>query len=168
MIKKFHTERLSLIPLNIDDAPFIFLLVNTKGWVQFIGDRKILNVGLSKMYIQQLLDNVDINYWVVYLKKEKIPIGVVTIIKKDYLPFHDIGFAFLEKYQGRGYAFEAAERIVSYAMNELKMENLAAVTHLENIRSIQLLEKLGLHFHDIIKNNGENLNLYLFLSQPIQ
>jgi RimJ/RimL family protein N-acetyltransferase len=168
MIKKFHTERLSLVPLNIDDAPFIFHLVNTKGWVQFIGDRKILNVGLSKMYIQQLLDNVNINYWVVYLKKEKIPIGVVTIIKKDYLPFHDIGFAFLEKYQGRGYAFEAAERIVSYAMNELKMENIAAVTLLENIRSIQLLEKLGLHFQDIIKNNGENLNLYLFLSQPIQ
>ena len=168
MIKKFHTERLSLIPLNVDDASFIFHLVNTKGWIQFIGDRNILNVGLSKMYIQQLLDNDKINYWVVHLKKEKIPIGVVTIIKKDYLPFHDIGFAFLEKYQRNGYAFEAAERIISYAMNELKMENIAAVTNLENIRSIQLLEKLGLHFHDIIENNGENLNLYLFHFQPFQ
>jgi RimJ/RimL family protein N-acetyltransferase len=168
MTKNFHTERLSLIPLNIDDAAFIFHLVNTKGWIRFIGDRKILNVDLSKIYIQQLLDNANINYWVVHLKKEKIPLGVVTIIKKDYLPFHDIGFAFLEKYQGNGYAFEAAERIISYAMNELKMENIAAVTNLENIRSIQLLEKLGLHFHDIIENNGENLNLYLFHFQPFQ
>jgi RimJ/RimL family protein N-acetyltransferase len=48
------------------------------------------------------------------------------------------------------------------------MENIAAVTNLENIRSIQLLEKLGLHFHDIIKNNGENLYLYFFHFQPIQ
>jgi RimJ/RimL family protein N-acetyltransferase len=168
MTKKFHTERLSLIPLNINDATFIFHLVNTKGWIQFIGDRKILNVGLSKMYVQQLLDNANINYWVVHLKKEKIPIGVVTIIKKDYLLFHDIGFAFLEKYQGKGYAFEAAEKILNYAMNEVKMENIAAVTNLENIRSIQLLEKLGLHFHDIIKNNGENLYLYFFHFQPIQ
>jgi len=168
MIKKFHTERLSLIPLNVDDATFIFHLVNTKGWIQFIGDRNILNVGLSKMYIQQLLDNDKINYWVVHLKKEKIPIGVVTIIKKDYLPFHDIGFAFLEKYQGKGYAFEAAERIINYALNEIKMDNIAAVTQLDNIRSIQLLEKLGLRLHDIIKNNGENLNLYLFHFQPFQ
>jgi RimJ/RimL family protein N-acetyltransferase len=74
----------------------------------------------------------------------------------------------LEKYQGKGYAFEAAEKILNYAMNELKMENIAAVTNLENIRSIQLLEKLGLHFHDIIENNGENLNLYLFHFQPFQ
>jgi len=168
MIENFHTERLSLIPLNVDDATFIYHLVNTKGWIQFIGDRNILNVDLSKIYIQQLLDNVNINYWVVYLKKEKIPIGVVTIIKKDYLPFHDIGFAFLEKYQGKGYGFEAAERIISYAMKELKMENIAAVTHLENNQSVRLLEKLGLHFHGMIENNGENLNLYFFLSQPFQ
>jgi RimJ/RimL family protein N-acetyltransferase len=168
MTKNFHTERLSLIPLNVDHASFIFHLVNTKGWIQFIGDRNILNVDLSKMYIQQLLDNVNINYWVVHLKKEKIPLGVVTIIKKDYLPFHDIGFAFLEKYQGNGYAFEAAERIINYALNEIKMDNIAAVTQLDNIRSIQLLEKLGLRFHDIIENNGENLNLYFFHFQPIQ
>lgn len=102
------------------------------------------------------------------LKKEKIPIGVVTIIKKDYLPFHDIGFAFLEKYQGKGYGFETAERIISYAMKELKMENIAAVTHLENNQSVRLLEKLGLHFHGMIENNGENLNLYLFHFQPFQ
>lgn len=168
MTKHFHTERLSLIPLNIDDATFIFHLVNTKGWIQFIGDRNILNVGLSKMYVQQLLDNENINYWVVHLKKENIPIGVVTIIKKDYLPFHDIGFAFLEKYQGKGYAFEAAERIIHYAMNDVKMENIAAVTQLDNIRSIQLLEKLGFHYHGIIENNGENLTLYFFRSQPFQ
>ena len=168
MTNIFYTERLALLPLMVDDASFIFQLVNTQGWIQFIGDRNILNVDLSKIYIQQLLDNVNINYWVVHLKKEKIPVGVVTMIKKDYLPFHDIGFAFLEKYQGKGYAFEATERIISYAMNELKMENIAAVTNLENIRSIQLLEKLGLHFHDIIENNGENLNLYLFHFQPFQ
>lgn len=168
MIKKFHTERLTLIPLKVDDATFIFHLVNTKGWIQFIGDRNILNVGLSKIYVQQLLDNANINYWVVHLKKENIPIGVVTIIKKDYLPFHDIGFAFLEKYQGKGYAYEAAERIINYAMNDIKMENIAAVTQLDNIRSIKLLEKLGLHFHDIKENNGERLNLYFFHSQPFQ
>jgi RimJ/RimL family protein N-acetyltransferase len=168
MTNIFYTERLALLPLMVDDASFIFQLVNTQGWIQFIGDRNILNVDLSKIYIQQLLDNVNINYWVVHLKKEKIPVGVVTMIKKDYLPFHDIGFAFLEKYQGKGYAFEATEKIISYAMNELKMENIAAVTNLENSRSIQLLEKLGLHFHDIIENNGENLNLYLFHFQPFQ
>lgn len=168
MTKIFHTERLSLIPLNVDDAPFIFGLVNTKGWLRFIGNRHILNVDHSKVYVQQLLDNANINYWVVHLKKEKIPIGVVTIIKKDYLPFHDIGFAFLEKHQGKGYAFEAAERIVNYAMNEIKMENIAAVTQLDNIKSIQLLEKLGLRYHGIIENNGENLTLYFFHSQPFQ
>jgi len=53
-------------------------------------------------------------------------------------------------------------------LNEIKMDNIAAVTQLDNIKSIQLLEKLGLHYHGIIENNGENLNLYFFHSQPFQ
>jgi RimJ/RimL family protein N-acetyltransferase len=162
MTTYFHTERLSLIPLNINDVSFIFNLVNTDGWIRYIGDRNIPDVERSNIYVQQLLDNVNINYWVVNLKKENIPIGVVTIIKKDYLPFHDIGFAFLEKYQGKGYAFEAAKKIINYAINELKLANISAVTQPENTGSIRLLEKLGLHFHRIIENNGERLNLYLF------
>ena len=70
MINKFHTERLSLIPLNVDDASFIFQLVNTKGWIQFIGDRNILNVGLSKMYIQQLFRISQQTLLILFLRKE--------------------------------------------------------------------------------------------------
>jgi hypothetical protein len=35
------TERLSITSLSTTDAKFISELVNTEGWLKFIGDRKI-------------------------------------------------------------------------------------------------------------------------------
>lgn len=34
-----ETEKLNIRPLRIEDADFIIQLLNTKGWLQFIGDR---------------------------------------------------------------------------------------------------------------------------------
>jgi RimJ/RimL family protein N-acetyltransferase len=39
-----ETERLLLRPFNTDDAPFILELVNSPGWLQFIGDRNIHSI----------------------------------------------------------------------------------------------------------------------------
>ena len=52
MQTNYKTERLLLRSLTLADAPFIFELVNTAGWIQFIGDRNVHNHEDAERYIQ--------------------------------------------------------------------------------------------------------------------
>ena len=51
------------------DAEFIVDLVNSKGWLKFIGDRNISDKNDGKKYIQNILDNTNFYYNVFELKK---------------------------------------------------------------------------------------------------
>ena len=160
MQTNYETERLSLSQLNLTDSKFISELVNTPEWIKFIGDRNINNDEDARAYIQRLIDNPNINYWVVRKSDEQIPIGIVTFIKRDYLEHHDIGFAFLTKHTKQGYAFEATSAVLNDLKNDAAHSQILATTIKENINSIQLLEKLGFRFDREIKVEDEMLLVY--------
>ena len=148
------TPRLTLDELKINDAQFIYELVNTPGWLKYIGNRNIYNIEDATAYTQKIIANPDIKYRVVYIKEAKIPIGVVTFIKRAYLQHHDIGFAFLPQHNGHGYAYESVSTVLDKMMNTYTHSKILATTIKENHASINLLEKLGLIYsHEIIQEN---------------
>lgn len=157
MEKGSETSRLILRLMTIEDYQFIKILVNTEGWITFIGDRKIQTEEDSKNYIQKILDNKNINYWIVSLKSDTTPVGVVTLIKRESLEFQDLGFAFLPEFNGNGYAFEASE----FLLNTLSNQTISAITIPENDKSIILLEKLGFLFKEETVIDSEALLVYL-------
>lgn len=156
----YKTERLLLNELCIDDNGFINELVNTQEWIKFIGERNIKTEEDAKCYIQKIMDNPNIRYWVVKLKNENISIGIITFIKRDYLEHHDIGFAFLPKFAKNGYAYEAAISVLNDAMNNKNHHQILATTIKENTTSIKLLEKLGLSFKNELLVGKELLMIY--------
>lgn len=161
MEKPLETDRLRLRILQIEDYTFIKALVNTEGWITFIGDRKVITDEDSKNYIQKITDNKNITYWVVSLKENDIPVGLVTFIKRDYLEFPDLGFAFLPEQAKKGYAFEAASCIVEKLKSEGIHQNILATTIPENNKSIALLRKLGYQYKEEIFQDNEILHVYL-------
>ncbi|MCC6180497.1 MAG: GNAT family N-acetyltransferase [Bacteroidia bacterium] len=78
------------------------------------------------------------------------------MIKRNYLDFKVIGFAFLQTFSNKGYAYEATKAV----LENLAVETVFAVTLQENQSSIKLIEKLGLKFERIIEQNNEKLHLY--------
>jgi len=160
MNSNFYTERLSLKPLTTVDAIFILELVNTPGWIEFIGNRNVYAVEESENYIQKILGNSNIIYWTVTLKGEETLVGVVTLIKRDYLDHHDIGFAFLPQYAKKGYAYEAAKIILDSALANPLYPVMLATTIPTNKKSIQLLEKLGLCFVRELTIENDRLLIY--------
>jgi hypothetical protein len=46
------TERLSIVEMSLKYASFIQELMNTKGWLEFIGDRNIDSVKKAEGYIK--------------------------------------------------------------------------------------------------------------------
>jgi len=160
MKNNLTTKRLSLNNLTLNDAEFIFELVNTPEWKQFIGDRNIKTLSDANEYINKLIYNPDINYWVVKLKDNQTLIGVITFIKRNYLEHHDIGFAFLARYTKKGYAYEATSAVLNEVRKDEVHDRIHATTIKENINSIQLLKKLGFEFDKEIQVEKEILLLY--------
>ncbi len=154
------TDRLIVEPLTQRHSNFIFELVNTEGWITYIGDRHVNSPADATAYIQKILSNPNIVYWVVSRKEDATPIGIVTFIKRDYLQHPDIGFAFLPNVSNNGYAFEATSAVLNSLRVSNAFENILATTIPENKNSIKLLNKLGLYFEREIDVNQEILHIY--------
>ncbi|HJS54582.1 MAG TPA: GNAT family N-acetyltransferase [Chitinophagaceae bacterium] len=154
------TQRLLLNPLAITDSSFILELVNTKEWLTFIGDRNVYTNADAKVYIQKIIDDPNKRYWVVRFSNNNAPMGVVTFIKRDYSEFHDIGCAFLPSYTNNGYAYEGTSAVLEHIIQAAQFTRISSITTANNIRSIKLLNKLGLEFIRTIENDDESLQLY--------
>ena len=156
-----ETNRLILRPLKFEDAVFIKELVNTDGWIKFIGNRNIYTDEDAVNYIKKIIENSEIIYWVVELKDSNKTLGIITFIKRDYLEFHDLGFAFLPEFSKNGYAFEASNSVINLIHLNTIYTKILATTIPENIKSIALLYKLGFEFYKSIINNDNSLSVYL-------
>jgi len=159
-VEAIETERLNLAEVDFIHTSFIFELLNTPGWLAFIGDRNIKSLEDAGNYVQKIQDSAVINYWVASLKETRTTIGIVTYVKRDYLAHWDIGFAFLPQYAKQGYAYEAAKRILAEVLKNPFSNYIVATVVKENIHSIKLLEKLGLTFQEEIDRDGQSLLLY--------
>ena len=165
MTKTLTTSRLILRSLKVSDAEFIMRLVNMPDWIRFIGERNVKNTADSEAYIKSILEKPDLTYWVINLKENKIPIGIVTFVKRENLEYHDIGFALLSEYEKNGYAYEAAEKVMDEMSQNPLNKIILATTLGNNHKSISLLEKLGLKYSHTVPE--ENKELLIFSSQKL-
>jgi [ribosomal protein S5]-alanine N-acetyltransferase len=159
------TERLHLSEFTSQDAIFIMALLNSEGWLEYIGDRHIHSTQAAEQYIERALTKnyreKGYGFYKCSLRENGETIGMCGLIKRDYLPDIDIGFAFLPEFMGQGYAFEAAAATLSFARKQLKATKIAAITIPSNLPSIKLLEKLGLTYEKTIQAPGEEVDLLL-------
>ena len=161
-----ETSRLRLRNLRYDDAAFIVRLMNTPGWLAFIGDRDVRSEQAARAYLKDgPLKSYRENGFGLCLVETKDPvvsIGMCGILKRDTLDHPDIGFAFLPEYCGQGYAREIAGATVAWAQDHLKLQKLLAITRPDNHRSMALLEHIGLKFvkRFVSPANQEELLLY--------
>ena len=141
-----ETKRLILCRLDADDAPFILGLVNEPGWLRFIGDRNIHDLDAARRYIedgpQAMYRRYGYGLYGIRLK-DGTPIGMCGIVKRDGLDDVDLGFALLSRFEGRGYAREAAGATLEHASRDHGLKRMAAITTPSNERSIRLLRSIG-------------------------
>lgn len=160
-----ETQRLRLRNYTLKDAPFVYELMNSQGWIQNIGNRNINSVEEAENYIQvnyfDSYEKYGYGPYLVTLKETGIPIGSAGLYKRENLDHPDIGFAFLPEFYNKGYAFEAANAVLQFALNKLQIKKIMAITLPTNNASIKLLKKLGLfEIGNYIYKDGESLLLF--------
>ncbi|TYQ00008.1 RimJ/RimL family protein N-acetyltransferase [Tenacibaculum adriaticum] len=164
--KTFETARLILKPTQVEDAAFILELLNTPKWIEYIGDRKVYTLEDAKTYIKTRmlpqLEKLGYGNFTLVRKEDNAKMGCCGLYDREGVDGLDIGFSFLPEYEGKGYAFEASEKLKNVAFNEFGIEKISAITTKTNSSSQKLLEKLGLKFvkYTTIPNDEEELMLY--------
>lgn len=145
MYKQLATERLFIRPIQLADANFIIALVNTEGWLKFIGDRNIHDQKDAEIYIQKILKNPQFYYIVFEFKDNHLPIGIVTFLHREGYEHPDIGFALLPQYAGKRYAFKAKKNFLALypSQQNLKSPYFLIVKEHDNPAECNIEELIG-------------------------
>jgi RimJ/RimL family protein N-acetyltransferase len=165
-MRVLETERLEMRHLTLDDAEFMFRLVNEPSWLRFIGDRGVRSVDDAREYLRKgaLASYAQHGFglYLTQLKDAAQPIGICGLVKRDTLPDVDVGFALLPQFAGKGYAAEAATAVMAHAREQFGLLRVVAITNPDNRASIGVLEKIGLRFERLIRPvaDGDELALY--------
>lgn len=162
----FDTPRLTLRMMTPEDAPFILELFNSPQWLRFLGDRHVRTLEEAGAYIRDIyLKNYADNGFgaaLVTLKDSGTPIGICGLFQRPYLPGPDLGYSLLPAFEGNGYAREAAAGTLQYVRTHQGRHTLSAIVSAANIRSVQLLRKLGFVYDKDIRPPGEDRMVSLY------
>ena len=161
-----ETERLRLKPVTVDDAALMLAVWNDPAFIRHVTDRGIRTLEQSREAIregaQKLFEDFGYGPYCMSLKSDGSMIGICGLFKRDNLEDPDIGFSVLPDFCARGFAGEAAQAVVAYARDTLRISTLTAIVSPNNAPSIGLIEKLGLTFERMVIMPGDDDAICLY------
>lgn len=101
----------------------------------------------ERAYIREYREKVyafyEFGVWTVILKETGEIIGRAGLSVREGSEIPELGYVIGMPWQGRGLAREVCRGILEYADAEFEFEQIQAVIHRENIRSIKVADALG-------------------------
>lgn len=154
-MKTISTERLTLRPVGEQDYLFIAKLMNERGYLNNVGDRGVRTPDDAAAYVATAviyLYSKDLGFNLVELRSCGTPVGICGLVARGADGVVEIGYGFLDREAGKGYATEAARATVDYAFRMLGLGALHGITNESNGASRRVLEKLGMTLVEIEPN----------------
>ena len=148
-----ETKRLKLIPLSDEHLAGLTAINSDPEVMAYIG----IGTPMSEAESQAMIDRVKprwashgFSWWGVCRKDDNLMIGAATLqpLATQTGAVPEIGWRLRRDCWGKGYATEAAERIVLFA-KELGIPEVVAVANPENIASIAVMKRLGMRYRGI-------------------
>lgn len=152
-----ETERLILRDLLETDVDGIFELDSDPLVHKYLGNNPIKTKEKAKeiiQFVRQQYDNLGIGRFAAVEKTTGEFIGwsglKLNTGEKEALNgkqhFYDIGYRFIPRYWGKGYATESSIKILEFGFNSLNIDTICGAAEVENIASNKVLQKIGLQF----------------------
>lgn len=164
-----ETKRIQLVEVEKQDASFLFELMNTPTWLEFIGDRNIKSIQDAERHIENAMRksylDFGFGFYKIVVKETGQSVGTCGLIKRPNLDHVDIGYALLPRFEGNGYAIESASALMTYGTDQLGLYPILGVTTQENVSSQKILEKIGLRFVGTIPWGDEPEAAWLYSNE---
>jgi RimJ/RimL family protein N-acetyltransferase len=167
-IYKTETKKLVLREILSTDIEGMFELDADPEVHKYLGNNPVKNrEETAKIidYIQQQYIENNIGRWAVIEKATNCFIGwaglkLVKQLTNHHIHYYDLGYRFIQKYWGKGYATESAIACLKYGFKEMKLNEIFAYTHPQNKSSHNVLLKSGFQYKETIEYNHETYNWY--------
>ncbi len=172
---KFYieTERLILRDLLQTDDEGMFELDANAEVHRYLGNKPIQSIERARTVIsiinEQYAEN-GIGRWATIEKASGAFIGwsglkFITTPEKGKSHFHDVGYRFIPRFWGKGYATEATKAALAYSFETLQLNEIIGTCHVENKASRRVLEKCGLKYVEQFLYNNELLCDWLSITK---
>ena len=162
----FQTPRLTLRWMNLRDASFIRDLLNSPGWIRFVGNRNIDTLEKAEDFLNTIIipsyEKFGFGFYLLQRKQDNESLGICGLVKREGLDDVDLGYALLPQYEGQGYALEAAQATLEYGFSAHGLERIVAISTPDNKASLSLLNKLGMVYQKKVRLADDDIDLVLY------
>lgn len=156
----FTSARLGFRPYEESDIEYLAKINADERVMEFFPS--VQSVERTSEFVSRMMDAQD-KYGFCYFAVETLVdarlIGFIGLCKQTYeaefTPCVDIGWRLAYDTWGRGFATEGAKRCLAYGFEELGLNEIFSVASVGNIRSIKVMEKIGMQS----KGRFEHINL---------
>lgn len=161
-----QTARLRLREIGSEDAAFVLEILTDPDFVANVGDRGVYDLPSAHRYIADRLATSYVKYgfglYLVESLADGEPLGMCGLLRRDSHPDVEIGFAFLPRARGRGYALEAARASLAFGRETLGIARIVALAKPRNHASIHILESIGMCFERMARLTPDGAECRLF------
>jgi len=139
---------------------------NDPAFHEHVGDRGIRTPDQARRALSQgafkLYEEFGYGPFRVALRENDQAIGTCGLFRREGFDDPDIGWSILPDYCGKGYAFEAASAVLTYAWQEAGLTRLIAFISADNQPSIGLASKLGMRYEGVTRLVGDDEDVCLY------
>lgn len=144
-----ETERLILRNWQASDAEPYFRINQDPRVIEFLPSSMTMEqVQSFIVHMQQQWEAYHYTLWAVEEKSSGQLIGFIGLSSLDLSPLFppcvEIGWRLDADFWGKGYATEGAKAALAYGFEQCELDEITAITVPANVRSIRVMEKIGL------------------------
>ncbi|QKJ29487.1 GNAT family N-acetyltransferase [Mucilaginibacter mali] len=148
MSLNLETERLTMRPFEVQDAPGMFELYQDADVQRFTGDIAFKSIEDAEAFIKgyDQYERYQMGRLSVFLKSTGEYIGWCGLKYLVDSGEVDLGYRLIKRYRGYGYTTEAAKASLDYGFKVLGLEKIIGKAMVDNAPSINVFKKLGLTY----------------------
>jgi RimJ/RimL family protein N-acetyltransferase len=148
-----ETDRLILRTWKEEDAEPYYQINQDPKVIEFLrGPLTIKQCRDFTVAANRHQDELGYTLWAAELKENGVLIGFIGLNDPDFfsasdLPFTphiEIGWRLGSQYWGKGYATEGAKACLAYGFEKVRLSEIVSFTVPQNLRSIRVMEKIGM------------------------
>ncbi|WMJ76701.1 MULTISPECIES: GNAT family N-acetyltransferase [unclassified Sedimentibacter] len=158
-----ETDRLIIKEFEEADVPSLYKIESDKKIIEFLPWVKLSNEKECRRQIKKYINEYKknkLNSWAVAIKETGEIIGITRLIYSNKIKGVELGTKILPEYWNKGYASELSRAIVDYGLYELGIDEITAVTDINNVGAIKSLINMGMQLKKYGYYNGTEAAFY--------
>ena len=161
--KVIHTKRLLMRKPLIEDIDQFYSILKEEAVGKWLAKSRGMSKGEAKDYIIQLIshwEQYDFGVWLLVNRNTGELLGHCGLRKIDETGEIEIMYLLDPEHWRNGYALEAAEASIKYAIETLNVTRIIARVKVANESSKKLLRKLGFIYTHEVDHSGRLLSYF--------